>query len=191
MWFPRVYLFVIYLNLLIVSQSGKYPSLASLRGAAQRSTRSIANGFRWKNVINKENLLSAKMSKTLFVCVRCAQDFTREYGANRHNDNHHLARSLIVDFKEYIIGRIKGTIPPPTELPPRLIAIRKRKAKMAENMQVRPHLLYFGSKCTSRADSSLSYLVHSLFIYPNTMIQMPRDCGVIFKSSIWRKYPNW
>jgi hypothetical protein len=74
------------------------------------------------------------MSKTLFVCVRCAQDFTREYGANRHNDNHHLARSLIVDFKEYIIGRIKGTIPPPTELPPRLIAIRKRKAKMAKNM---------------------------------------------------------
>jgi hypothetical protein len=49
---------------------------------------------------------------------------------------------------------------------------------------VRPHLLYFGSKCNSRADSSLSYLVHSLFIYPNTMIQMPRNCGVIFKSSI-------
>jgi hypothetical protein len=74
------------------------------------------------------------MNKPLFVCVTCAQDFTREYGANRHNNIHHLGRSLIVSYTEYIIGRSRGTIRPPTELPPRLIAIRKRKDKMLKNM---------------------------------------------------------
>ena len=73
------------------------------------------------------------MSKTLFVCMKCGQDFTREYGATRHNRIHHLGRSLVVGYTEYIIGRSGGTIPPPTEIPPRLLAIRKRKGKMMKN----------------------------------------------------------
>jgi hypothetical protein len=75
------------------------------------------------SVKRKENLsIAIKMSKPLFVCVICKEDFTREFGAKRH-----------IDYTEYIIGRVKGTIPPPTELPPRLIAIRKRKGKMLKN----------------------------------------------------------
>lgn len=74
------------------------------------------------------------MSKPQFVCVTCKEDFTREYGANRHNKLYHFERAQIVDYIEYIIGRAKGTIPPPTELPPRLIAIRKRKGKMLKNL---------------------------------------------------------
>lgn len=73
------------------------------------------------------------MSKPLFVCMKCGQDFTREYGARRHNRIHHLGRSLVVGYTEYIIGRSGGTIPPPTEIPPRLLAIRKRKGKMMKN----------------------------------------------------------
>jgi hypothetical protein len=85
-------------------------------------------GFDEKSVKRKENLsIAIKMSKPLFVCVTCEEDFTREFGAKRHNKFHHFERSQIVGYTEYIIGRASGTIPPPTELPPRLIAIRKRK----------------------------------------------------------------
>lgn len=73
------------------------------------------------------------MSKPLFVCMKCGQDFTREYGARRHNRIHHLGRSPVVGYTEYIIGRSRGTIPPPTDIPPRLLAVRKRKGKMMKN----------------------------------------------------------
>ncbi len=73
------------------------------------------------------------MSKPQFVCMKCGQDFTREYGARRHNRIHHLGRSPVVGYKDYIIGRSGGNIPPPTEIPPRLLAIRKRKGKMMKN----------------------------------------------------------
>jgi hypothetical protein len=73
------------------------------------------------------------LSKPLFVCVKCGQDFTREYGARRHNRIHHLGRSPVVGYTEYIIGRRVGNIPPPPEIPPRLYAIRKRKGKMMKN----------------------------------------------------------
>lgn len=73
------------------------------------------------------------MSKPLFVCMKCGQDFTREYGARRHNRIHHLGRSPVVGYTDYIIGRSGGNIPPPTEIPPRLLAIRKRKGKMMKN----------------------------------------------------------
>ena len=86
------------------------------------------------SVKRKENLsIASKMSKPLFVCVICKEDFTREFGAKRHNKLHHLERAQIVDYTEYIVGRVKGTIPPPTELPPQLIAIRKRKGKMLKS----------------------------------------------------------
>ena len=73
------------------------------------------------------------MSKPQFVCMKCGQDFTREYGARRHNRIHHLGRSPVVGYTDYIIGRSGGNIPPPTEIPPRLLAIRKRKGKMMKN----------------------------------------------------------
>jgi hypothetical protein len=65
--------------------------------------------------------------------MKCGQDFTREYGARRHNRIHHLGKSPVVGYTEYIVGRSGGTIPPPTETPPRLLAIRKRKGKMMKN----------------------------------------------------------
>jgi hypothetical protein len=65
--------------------------------------------------------------------MKCGQDFTREYGARRHNRIHHLGRSPVVGYTEYIIGRRGANIPPPTEIPPRLYAIRKRKGKMMKN----------------------------------------------------------
>src|SRR5919112_3069923 len=67
------------------------------------------------------------MSKPLFACVKCSQDFTRGSDAKRHNKNFHLEMSQIVSYTEYIIGRARGSIPQPTELPPRLAAIKKRK----------------------------------------------------------------
>src|ERR671919_665073 len=92
-------------------------------------------GFDEKSVKRKENLsIAIKMSKPLFACVTCEEDFTRGFGAKRHNKFHHFERSQIVGYTEYIIGRASGTIPPPTELPPRLIAIRKRKGIMLKNM---------------------------------------------------------
>ena len=85
------------------------------------------------------------MSKPLFVCVTCAQDFTREFDARRHNKNHHVEMAQITNYTEYIIGRARGTIPPPTEFPPRLTAIRKRKrAKnpLAQNKMKSPFTVY-------------------------------------------------
>lgn len=43
-----------------------------------------------------------------YVCVLCAQDFTRRYSANRHNRILHQERSKIVRTLEYIIGRVTG-----------------------------------------------------------------------------------
>lgn len=66
------------------------------------------------------------MSKPLFVCVACAQDFTRESDAKRHNSNHHLSKAKILSFLEYLIGRTNGTLPPPSQTPPRLSAKNKK-----------------------------------------------------------------
>jgi hypothetical protein len=66
------------------------------------------------------------MSKPLFVCVTCAQDFTRESDAKRHNSNHHLSKAKILSFLEYLIGRTNGTLPPPSQTPPRLSAKNKK-----------------------------------------------------------------
>ena len=59
-------------------------------------------GFDEKSVKRKENLLIAiKMSKSLFVCVTCEEDFKREFGAKRHNKFLHFERSQIVGYTEY------------------------------------------------------------------------------------------
>ena len=45
-----------------------------------------------------------------YVCVMCAQDFTRKYSAYRHNRDLHQGRSNIVRTLEYVIGRYPATI---------------------------------------------------------------------------------
>jgi hypothetical protein len=72
------------------------------------------------------------MSKPLYVCVTCAQDFTRGSDANRHNSIHHLAQAKIVGFLEYLIGRANGTLPPPSEKPPRLSTKNRKKKKILD-----------------------------------------------------------
>ena len=67
------------------------------------------------------------MSKPLFVCVTCAQDFTRESDAKRHNSNHHFSKAKILSFLEYLIGRANETLPPPSQTPPRLSAKNKKR----------------------------------------------------------------
>jgi hypothetical protein len=67
------------------------------------------------------------MGRPLFVCVTCAQDFTRGYDARRHNSNHHFKQAKIVGFIEYLIGRANGTLPPPSQSPPRLAAKNRKK----------------------------------------------------------------
>jgi hypothetical protein len=47
-----------------------------------------------------------------YVCVTCAQDFTRKYSAYRHNRILHQERCRIVRTLEYIIGRVTGEYPP-------------------------------------------------------------------------------
>jgi hypothetical protein len=67
------------------------------------------------------------MGKPLYVCVTCSQDFTRGSDARRHNFKHHFKQAKIVGFIEYLIGRTNGTLPPPSQTPPRLSAKNKRK----------------------------------------------------------------
>jgi hypothetical protein len=59
--------------------------------------------------------------------VTCAQDFTRGYDARRHNSEHHFKQARIVSFIEYLIGRTNGTLPPPSQSPPRLAAKNRKK----------------------------------------------------------------
>jgi hypothetical protein len=72
------------------------------------------------------------MGKPLYVCVTCSQDFTRGFDARRHNFKHHFKQAKIVSFLEYLIGRANGTLPPPSQRPPRLSAKNKNFCKNNE-----------------------------------------------------------
>jgi hypothetical protein len=50
--------------------------------------------------------------KPSYVCSICAQDFTRKYNANRHNQNIHFGKAEIVRFLEYLVGRVSGKYQP-------------------------------------------------------------------------------
>jgi hypothetical protein len=39
-----------------------------------------------------------------WVCVTCAEHFTRKYSASRHNNNLHFGNGLIVTLLDYIVG---------------------------------------------------------------------------------------
>jgi hypothetical protein len=67
------------------------------------------------------------MSKPLYVCTICSEDFTRKSDGDRHNHRFHPGKGQIIGSTEYIIGRINNTIAPPVELTPRLAAAKRRK----------------------------------------------------------------
>jgi len=58
------------------------------------------------------------MSKPLWACIICGEDFTRKSSGKRHRDNTniHNGRAVIVRYIEYIIGRAKGDYPSPIPL---------------------------------------------------------------------------
>jgi hypothetical protein len=59
--------------------------------------------------------------------VTCSQDFTRGFDARRHDFKHHFHQTKIVSFLECLIGMANGTLPPPSQRPPRLSATNKKK----------------------------------------------------------------
>lgn len=56
------------------------------------------------------------MKLPLYVCVTCAQTFTRGSSARRHNYKLHFNQGIIVQMLEYIIGRSCGHFLPPNQL---------------------------------------------------------------------------
>jgi hypothetical protein len=74
------------------------------------------------------------MSKPLWVCIICGEDFTRKSSGKRHRDNRniHNERPVIVRYIEYIMGQAKGDYPPPIT-PPRL------QGRKTTNKQLEPH----------------------------------------------------
>ena len=90
------------------------------------------------------------MSKPLYVCTICSEDFTRKSDSDRHNQKFHSGKGQIIGFIDYIIGRIKNAITPPVELTPRLAAARRRKK------------VFFDSKNDPR-----------FTVYPDTMAGAP------------------
>jgi hypothetical protein len=56
------------------------------------------------------------MKLPLYVCVTCAQTFTRGSSARRHNSKLHFDQGIIVQMLEYIIGRSCGHFLPPNQL---------------------------------------------------------------------------
>jgi hypothetical protein len=59
------------------------------------------------------------MSKPLWACSICGEDFTRKSSAKRHGFNVHDEKGLVVRYTEYLVGRMSGEYPKPIE-PPRL-----------------------------------------------------------------------
>ena len=64
------------------------------------------------------------MSKPLFACTVCGEDFTRKYSAHRHKDRVHNGQCNIVRFVDYLAGRVSGIYPLPI-MPPRLLSKKK------------------------------------------------------------------
>jgi hypothetical protein len=65
------------------------------------------------------------MSKPIWACPICAEDFTRKSSALRHIKNLHEGRCPLVRYIDYIVGRQSGFYPPPLT-PPRLLRNRTK-----------------------------------------------------------------
>jgi hypothetical protein len=55
------------------------------------------------------------IDKQIWTCATCGQGFTRRPSANRHNVNLHSGHALVIRTIEYIIGRVNGRFPEPTD----------------------------------------------------------------------------
>jgi hypothetical protein len=64
------------------------------------------------------------MSKPLFACTVCGEDFTRKSSAQRHKVRVHNGKSNIVRFVDYLAGRVSSIYPIPI-MPPRLQSKKK------------------------------------------------------------------
>lgn len=67
------------------------------------------------------------MSKPLYVCTICSENFTRKSDGDRHNRRFHSGKGQTIGLIDYLIGRTKNAIASPIELTPRLAAARRRK----------------------------------------------------------------
>lgn len=65
------------------------------------------------------------MSKPLWACPTCGEDFTRKSSAVRHSSKLHKGTCLPVRYINYLTGRLSGLYPPPIT-PTRLMG-RKNK----------------------------------------------------------------
>lgn len=64
------------------------------------------------------------MSKPLFACTVCGEDFTRKSSAHRHNVRVHNGLCNVVRFVDYLAGRVSGIYPLPI-MPQRLQSKKK------------------------------------------------------------------
>jgi hypothetical protein len=87
--------------------------------------------------------------------VTCSQDFTRGFDARRHNSKHHFKQAEIVGFIEYLIGRTNGTLPPPSQRPPRLAAKNRKKILEFGNNNNQKNA---GNKFTSSQDDATAVI---------------------------------
>jgi hypothetical protein len=93
------------------------------------------------------------MSKPLWACSVCGEDFTRKSSAKRHGFNVHDEKCLVVRYTEYLVGRMSGEYPKPIE-PPRL-SERYPPWLRCKNGQKQQKLLYDqGNKNEVRPDIS-------------------------------------
>jgi len=100
------------------------------------------------------------MSKPLWACSVCGEDFTRKSSAKRHGFNVHDEKGLVVRYTEYLVGRMSGQYPKPIE-PPRL-SERYPPWLRRKNGQKQQKLLYdhgnnneVGLDASADSDSSL------------------------------------
>src|SRR5437588_12292279 len=64
------------------------------------------------------------MSKPLFACTVCGEDFTRKSSAHRHKVRVHNGLCNVVRFVDYLAGRVSGIYPLPI-MPQRLQSKKK------------------------------------------------------------------
>jgi hypothetical protein len=100
------------------------------------------------------------MSKPLWACSICGEDFTRKSSAKRHGFNVHDQNCRVVRYTDYLVGRMSGEYPKPIE-PPRL-SERYPPWLRRKNGQKQQKLLYdlgnkneVGLDASADSDSSL------------------------------------
>jgi hypothetical protein len=69
------------------------------------------------------------MSKPVWACPTCGEDFTRKSSAMRHSSKLHNGRVFPIRYIDYLTGRQSGQYPPPLT-PPRLL---RSRTKMRSN----------------------------------------------------------